>query len=41
MEHIKFLYIFISPQRTGGMYDVIELWPDEHAKTDEFRRLKK
>ena len=31
----------IPPQRIGGMYDVIELWPVDHAKADEFRRLKR
>ena len=26
------------PQRDGGLYDVKELWPDEHALEDPFRK---
>lgn len=29
----------IPPQREGGLFDVVEMWPEEHAKTDQFRRL--
>lgn len=28
------------PKREGGK-EVIDLWPDEHAKVDPYRRLKK
>ncbi len=26
-------------QREGGLFDFIEVWPDEHAKLDRFRHL--
>jgi hypothetical protein len=26
------------PQREGGLFDVEELWPDEHANADKFRK---
>jgi hypothetical protein len=29
----------IPPQREGGLFDFIELWPDEHSQTDALRRL--
>ncbi len=31
----------IPPQRDGGLFDVIELWPDEHATADKFRHIGK
>ena len=31
----------IPPQRDGGLFDVIEVWPDEHAELDKYRHLKK
>ena len=27
------------PQRDGGLFDFIEVWPDEHALLDSFRRM--
>ncbi|MGE5195860.1 MAG: hypothetical protein ACM3JI_00850, partial [Anaerolineae bacterium] len=27
------------PQREGGLFDFIEVWPSEHAQLDEFRHL--
>jgi hypothetical protein len=27
----------IPPQREGGLFDFIELWPDEYAAIDKFR----
>ena len=29
----------IPPQREGGLFDFVEMWPDEHAGADEFRRI--
>lgn len=29
------------PQRDGGLFDVIKVWPDEHAELDSFRKLGK
>ncbi len=31
----------IPPRREGGLFDFEELWPDQHAAVDEFRRLGK
>ncbi len=27
----------VPPQRDGGLFDVIELWPDQHAAFDKLR----
>ncbi|WP_146661102.1 hypothetical protein [Anaerohalosphaera lusitana] len=27
------------PKRDGGLFDFIQLWPDEHGQIDEFRHL--
>jgi filamentous hemagglutinin len=27
------------PQRQGGLFDFVELWPEEHVKLDNFRQL--
>lgn len=29
------------PQRDGGLFDVVPLWPDEHALVDPLRRLRR
>lgn len=29
----------MPPQREGGLFDFIELWPDEHAAVDNLRRI--
>ena len=29
------------PQREGGLFDIIEVWPEEHAEIDEFRHIRK
>jgi hypothetical protein len=29
----------IPPQREGGLFDFVEMWPEEHASADQFRRL--
>lgn len=26
------------PQRSGGLFDFIKVWPDEHRALDPFRR---
>ena len=31
----------IPPQREGGLFDFIEVWPNEHANLDDFRYLGK
>ncbi len=31
----------VPPQRDGGLFDVIEFWPDEHAEVDQLRRVRK
>ncbi len=31
----------IPPQRDGGLFDFVEVWPDEHAKLDKLRHLEK
>ena len=31
----------MPPQRDGGLYDFIEVWPDEHAAIDSFRNMKR
>jgi len=28
-------------QRDWGLFDVVELWPDEHAQADKYRQLGK
>lgn len=32
------LHHHIVPQRDGGLYEVIPVWPDEHRLIDIFRR---
>ena len=29
----------IPPQREGGLFDFVELWPEEHAAVDTYRYL--
>ena len=29
----------VPPQREGGLFDFVELWPDEHAAVDTYRYL--
>jgi archaellin len=31
----------IPPQREGGLFDFVKVWPDEHADLDSFRRTKR
>jgi hypothetical protein len=31
----------IPPQRDGGRFDFIELWPNEHASADSYRKIRK
>lgn len=31
----------IPAQRDGGLFDVVEVWPDEHAAIDQYRKLRK
>lgn len=30
----------IPPQREGNLFDVVEVWPDEHAFLDNFRQIR-
>ena len=29
----------IPPRRDGGLFDFVELWPEEHAAADRYRRI--
>jgi hypothetical protein len=29
----------IPPQKDGGLFDFIEVWPEEHAEIDPHRKL--
>ena len=29
------------PQRDGGLFDFVEVWPEEHAKMDPNRKIGK
>lgn len=37
MESME-LHHHIVPQRNGGLFDFIKVWPDEHRAIDPFRR---
>ncbi len=37
MESME-LHHHIVPQRNGGLFDFMKVWPDEHRALDPFRR---